>query len=125
MPAAQEGGRRRIDVFELGVAIGMRRPLAALLEGLQAVPQRVEHAPHRRRTDAPAVRAKAAVNFARLLQVQRRGEIGSPRVSGSTNASNAAATPGCVSPIPGATGADPPNARGPTTLRGGRWECRQ
>ena len=80
-----------------GCAVPSRR----LLEGLQAVPQRVEHAPHRRRTHAPAVLTNAAVNFARLLHVQRSGDIGSPRVSGSTSISTAAATPGWVSSIPG------------------------
>jgi hypothetical protein len=46
-------------------------------------------------------RDNGAVSFARLLHVHRSGDIGSPRVTGSTNASKAAFTPGCESPIPG------------------------
>jgi hypothetical protein len=43
----------------------------------------------------------APVSFALLLQVYRKGELGSPRVSGSTNASKARFTPGCDCSIPG------------------------
>ena len=51
-------------------------------------------------TRQPAI-VKAAVSFARLLHVHRKGDMGSPRVSGSTNDSKAAFSPGCVRPIPG------------------------
>lgn len=44
----------------------------------------------RRRTHAPALRVTATASFALLVQVQRSGDVGSPRVSGSTNRSTAA-----------------------------------
>ena len=51
-------------------------------------------------TSQPCV-VNAPVSLARLLHVHRNGDIGSPRVSGSTNASNAAVRPGWVSPMLG------------------------
>jgi len=38
----------------------------------------------------------AAASFALLLHVQRNGDVGSPRVTGSTSASRAARSPGCT-----------------------------
>ena len=38
----------------------------------------------------------AAVSFARLLHVHRSGDVGSPRVTGCTKASNAAVRPGWI-----------------------------
>ena len=43
----------------------------------------------------------AAASFARLLHVHRSGDVGSPRVNGSTSASRAARTPGWSCSIPG------------------------
>src|SRR6266850_686864 len=52
---AQERGRGRVDVLELLVAVGLRRPLAALAYRLQAVAQLVEHAAPPRAAHLPPV----------------------------------------------------------------------
>ena len=98
MPTPQERRGRRVDVLELRVAIRMRGPLAALADRWQAVTPLVEQTSHGRGTHVPAGVVKAVISFARLLHVQRSGDIGSPRVSGSINPSRAAFTPGCVTP---------------------------
>ncbi len=61
----------------------------------------MKQAPHRRGTHQPPLLDSAAASFALLLHVHRSGDIGSPRVSGSTSCSNASFTPGWVFSIPG------------------------
>jgi hypothetical protein len=51
-------------------------------------------------TGQPCV-VNAPASFAALLHVHRKGDIGSPRVSGSTSRSKASVTPGCVCSMPG------------------------
>ena len=59
----QETVRRRIEIFKLGVAVGVRRAFEALPWRLQTVAQLVEEPAHRRRADPPP-----------LLR-QRRGQL--------------------------------------------------
>lgn len=53
------------------------------------------------RAEDTRLAVNAAASFALLLHVHRNGEVGSPRVTGSTSASNAARRPGCASSIAG------------------------
>ena len=48
-------GCRGVDVLELCVAVGMRRPFAALSHRLKAVTQFVQETAHRRGADLPAL----------------------------------------------------------------------
>ena len=89
----------------------VRGALTPLLRGLQAVAQLPEEAAQVvELTRHPTV--SAAASFARLLHVHRSGDVGSPRVRGSTSASRAAVMPGCVvwmrgRPAPVGAGAPP------------------
>ena len=95
LPARQEPSRRGIDVLELCVAVGVRGSFLTFAQGLQAVPQSVEEAADGRRTHPPPVaRQRGRQLRATLTHVHRRGDVGSPRVTGSTSASRAAVMPG-------------------------------
>jgi hypothetical protein len=73
----QERRGRRVDVIELGVAIGMRGPLAALAHRLQTVAQLVEQTPHRGGTHAPALRRQGRRQLRPALArpPQRRNDV--------------------------------------------------
>ena len=79
------------------LSVRVRGALTPLLRGLQAVAQLPEEAAHGRveLTRHPRC-VSAAASFERLLHVHRSGDVGSPRVRGSTSASRAAVMPGCV-----------------------------
>ncbi len=88
-------GRAGRNVLELGIAVGMRGPACHHLAGrLEAEAGRVQQAAHGGGTDGVACCCRAAANCGQLLHVHRNGDSGSPRVVGSTKASNAAASVG-------------------------------
>ena len=60
----QEGRGRRVDVLELGVAIGMLLPFAGLPQRLETVAERVQQASDGARTHAQPSAVNAAVNCA-------------------------------------------------------------
>ena len=73
------------------------RPLG-LAVGLQAVAQLLEQPRHRPMADrVPLVDSSSSASVRVLLQVQRSGDFGSPRVAGSTSASSAGRKPASVS----------------------------
>src|SRR5208337_4797270 len=74
-----------VDVGELGIAIWMAVALAGLAVGLKAELLLPQQFAHDRVADAMPRAASSAANRRRLLQVQRNGDIGSPRASGSTS----------------------------------------
>ena len=89
-PAARCVADLLVEVAELGVAVGMLAALDGLGVGLQAEPHRSRssRATVRSLTGCPCRgqrrRPASRVDF----DVHRNGDIGSPRVSGSTNAEN-------------------------------------
>src|SRR4051794_40940796 len=84
----QCGPHALIEMIELRIAVWVALPLARLAVALQAELLLVQQFTNQgvRPTRWPMA-AKACVNCDRLLQVQRSGDIGSPRASGSTSAS--------------------------------------
>ena len=95
------------EVAELGVPVGVLAALGDLGVALQAEPQpRSIRATVRSDTGCPAP-VSASARLRVDLVVHTSGDIGSPRVSGSTSAFSAAVSPGSVSasflrPPPGA-----------------------
>jgi hypothetical protein len=73
----QERRGRRVDVLELRVPIRVLSPFAGLPQGLETVAERMQHAPDRARTDAPAVcRQRRGQRRATLTRpAKRRGRI--------------------------------------------------
>ena len=95
------GGGAGRDVLELGLAVGMRGPAFHHLAGrLEAEADRVPQTAHGGGTHRVACCCRAAAHWAPRLPVHRHGDSGSPRVVGSTNASHAAASVGCVVVFP-------------------------
>jgi hypothetical protein len=93
-------GREVRDVDPETQVVG--QPLQLLLPRARAIAERMQS---RWPTVVELTRhswaVNAAANFARLLHVHRNGDIGSPRVSGSTNRSKASVTPGWVCSMSG------------------------
>jgi hypothetical protein len=85
----QRRGHRVVDVNELRIAVGMAVAFPGLAIGLQAE-LLLSNSPTTVRPTRWPFAAKAAANCDRLLQVQRSGDIGSPRALGSTSASKSA-----------------------------------
>ena len=97
----------RVEVAELGVPVDVLAALGDLGVGLQAEPLRAQHPRHRpvRHPMPAAVSASARLRVD--FVVHTSGDIGSPRVCGSTSARKAGASPGSFSvaglrPPPGA-----------------------
>ena len=83
-----------VEVAELGVAIRVLGTLELLGGRLQAVAGLVQQPPHRQSLAAWPCPASVADSCRVDLIVQRSGDSGSPRVSGSTRRSNAAPSAG-------------------------------
>jgi hypothetical protein len=81
-------------VMELRIAVRMVRALSGLAHRLQAVVQPREQVTHRRWLTACSIRLSSWASRVVLLQVQRSGDIGSPRLVGSTSASSDSSSPG-------------------------------
>jgi hypothetical protein len=82
----------------------MLRVLLGLERGLQPVPGLFSN---RATVVLPTMNPAAYNPLTRWfndLVVHRNGDIGSPRISGATNASNASTTPGCASSTAGRPG---------------------
>ena len=82
LAAAQEPPHAGVDVLELGVAVGMLAPFARLAVGLQAVARLVQQRGHGPWPDGWPCRVSSSASRRVLLQVQRSGDCGSPRVDG-------------------------------------------
>ena len=108
-PAAWKAATCVVDVAELGVAVGVRAALQRLAVGLEAVPRVVQQLGDRPVADRWPRPVSAAASWRVLLQVHRSGDSGSPRVTGSTRRSRAAASVGS----PCRLGLRPPRAGGP------------
>ncbi len=89
--------RRLVDDARLRVAIGMIRAFLGLTVGMQAVSSASEQFAHDRATDLVPELANSTARTRKLLQVQRKGDIGSPRLSGSTSASRSLISVGSAS----------------------------
>src|SRR5487761_38310 len=85
-----------VDGLELSIAIRVRRALARLAVGLQAVAALLQQPCDRAITDGMILSRQLLGQLGRALQVQRKGDMGSPRVAGSINRSSAASKPGSV-----------------------------
>ncbi len=86
----QSSGHLGVDMGELRVPVGMAVALLGLAVALQAVTRRIEQFGHQGTADLVALRCSASASRRTLLQVQRNGDSGSPRVVGSTSASRSA-----------------------------------
>jgi hypothetical protein len=73
---ALEGAQPGVDVFELGVAVGMRRPFPGLAVGLQAVVQLMEQGSDRLVTDRMPLAAQFRGQCARTLAGPAEGGLG-------------------------------------------------
>ena len=83
-----------VEVAELGVAVGVLAALDGLGVGLQGKALLTQQLGHRVRTH-PVPRAVSSAARLRVERVvQHSGDRGSPRVSGSTSATNAGQNPG-------------------------------
>ena len=105
-PTRAGAGRPRVDVSELGIAVGMVRPFEGLAVGLEAV----AHLTQQLRTELKLMRwpssCKPPAKLRKLLAVHSKGLSGSPRVAGSTKARKSSSKLGSVSvsglrPAPG------------------------
>jgi hypothetical protein len=77
LPTSRERRGGRVDVFELRVAVGVRRPFARLLQGVQAIAETVQELPDRGRAHRPPVRGQRAREFRGTLArpPQRRHRV--------------------------------------------------
>jgi hypothetical protein len=87
LPVALVGLDLGIDVHELGVPVWMRRAFAGLAVGLQAVTQVLQQFCHQPMAGLVPWQLSSAASLRTLLQVHRRGDSGSPRLTGSTSCS--------------------------------------
>jgi len=76
-----------VQVFELSVAVGMVCSFLGLPVGLQAIAQLAQHPRHHAVAGRVPICCNSAASLRMLLQVQRSGDSGSPRVTGSTSRS--------------------------------------
>lgn len=84
-----------VDVLELRLAVRMLRTLDGLVGRLETVTMLAKQLGHRLVTDSNAVLLEQlARQHDRALHVQRSGDSGSPRVTGSTSFSSAGQTSG-------------------------------
>ena len=72
-------------MLELGVAVGVILALLGLAVGLQTVAELRQEPCHRLMADVMPHLPRASARWRVLLQVHSRGDIGSPRVAGSTS----------------------------------------
>lgn len=93
--------RRGVDVLELGVPIRVGRPFQGLVQRLEPIPEVMQQPSTVVALTCHPCAVNAAASFALLLHVQRNGEVGSRRITGSTSASSAALSPGCAVSILG------------------------
>ena len=94
LPTLLEPRRLRVDELELGITIGMLVAFARLAVGLQAVAGFVEQPCHRAIANPMALAGQLRRQPTRTLARPAQGDIGSPRVNGSNNASKAASNVG-------------------------------
>ena len=78
-----------VDVLKLGVPIRMRRPLTRLPRAVQPIVEGFEELPNGAVAHVMPLAAQFLGQSTGRLPVQRRGDSGSPRVVGSTSASQA------------------------------------
>src|ERR1039458_9835049 len=83
--------------LELSIAVRMRFSFFRLAIALQAVPVRIQQPSYVRGLTGCPIRPNSSARLDVLLHVQRNGEPGSPRVSGSTSHSNVAVNSGSAS----------------------------
>ena len=97
LPLPMKGPHLAVDILEMSIPVRVRRAFAGLAVGLQAIAAPLQQ--HERRCDPR--RGDSVASILRpiwpvLLQVQRNGDTGSPRVAGSIRRSSASSKPGSV-----------------------------
>ena len=96
----------RVDVFELGIAVGMMRAFIRLAIGLTREPDTNSLRTVSALIGCP-ISVRVAASFSMLFDTQIKGRMGSPNVAGSTRRLSAGTSPGSFSQ----TARRPPPAR--------------
>ena len=97
----------RVDVFELGIAVGMLRAFIRLAIELAREPEFTNSVPTVSALIGCPISVSAAASFSMLFDTQIKGRMGSPSVAGSTRRLSAGTSPGSASD----TARRPPPAR--------------